>query len=656
MATWTCRTTRGYLGYSLGSIDQRTSSCGSRRNEEDFIRCAIQAKNEVITRKGYSANALVFGRQSNFPSLLDDESHTMTTLGQALSLDTEVARQSEMRAAAKRALLHQEAQEKLKKALTRRPGGQIKEFLPGEKVFFWVPSPKKVRYRRDYGVWRGPAVIIAKESHEKYFVSWRGRCLLLAAANLRQEENLDIEGGLAELEELQGRWSTKGKKTYEDVAEQVKQSPEKERTSEKWSVQGECAVRSQNTRGRSKREAVEMMRGLKSIKKVLKDPILKKKRGRKKGVKIDRQMRNRNEERTVEMELAEEFKNAGIDGEYEPTTPEGSGDEGEAEKFWAEVRQQEENYAKEEEDRQNQRRMEEKQKEWKELSQEERKRRSNDDVPEMMKKRKIEAEFGTYVAALEEIGPRFNRSLFHQIEVMVAEKELSEELSKKLGLDETRKLNNQWLPRREVRQLSKLLEIPVSAARLHRTPRKRFQPLPSKKKRGRITVMLLETPGQVLVSNENSRQHEERPRRRAGASWRGLTLFTKGKQLKKEAEDGRSFVEIGQDIYEVPINDRSRWVELIEEEKDREAYHQVLMLKLKASGKELDPRWFNFEEAEKFKESDKKEWEAWIKNGVIKRLTKEEAKTVPKEAIFKAPLRMVRTNPRIHRSWSRSRD
>ena len=280
------RVTGSHAAWQLGHAERHgailATAWGALINEHQVVdregmkrtlSCAVQAKNEVITRKGYSANALVFGRQSNFPSLLDDESHTMTTLGQALSLDTEVARQSEMRAAAKRVLLHQEAQEKLKKALTRRPGGQIKDFLPGEKVFFWVPSPKKVRYRRDYGVWRGPAVVIAKESHEKYFVSWRGRCLLLAAANLRgatQEENLDVEGGLAELEELQGRWSREGKKTYEDVAEQVKQSPEKERTSEKWSIQGECAVRSQNTRGRSRREAVEMMRGLKSIKKVLK--------------------------------------------------------------------------------------------------------------------------------------------------------------------------------------------------------------------------------------------------------------------------------------------------------------------------------------------------------------------------------------------------
>lgn len=623
-----------------------------REGMKKTLACAVQAKNEVITRKGYSANALVFGRQSNFPSLLDDETHTMTTLGQALSLDTEVARQNEMRAAAKRALLHQEAQEKLKKALTRRPGGQIREFVPGEKVFYWIPSPKKVRYKRDFGVWRGPAVVIAKESHEKYFVSWRGRCLLLAAANLRgatQEENMDAEGGLAELEELQSRWSREGKKTYEDVTEQVKQGPEKEHVGERWSVKGECAVRSRGTQGRSKREAVEMMRGLKSMKKVLKDPFLKRKRGRPRKVRSQERTRRAEEEdqdRAVEREIAEEFKDAGV-GEpeegYTPTTPEGS-EAGDEDEFWEEVRQQEENYAQEEIERKNKQVSEENKKDWRAKSLEERKRRSVDDLPEQFKRRRIEEEAGAYVAAQERIGQRFNSSFFHQVQFMVAEKDFSEEFSTKLQLEESRKLNNQWLSRQEVRQLSKLLDVPVSAARLHRTPRKRFQPLPSGRKRGRITVMLQETPGQVIISNEDSTQLEERPRRRAGSCWRGMTLFTRVKRPTKEEKEGKGYVEVKGEVYEVLVSERSRWLELVEEEKERQLYHEVLLLKLKASGKELDPKWFNFEEAKKFQESDKKEWEAWIRNGVVRRLTRDEAKVVPSGAIFKAPLRMVRTN------------
>lgn len=395
------------------------------------------------------------------------------------------------------------------------------------------------------------------------------------------------------------------------------------------------------------REAVEMMRGLKSMKKVLKDPFLKRKRGRPRKVRSQERTRRAEEEdqdRAIEREIAEEFKDAGI-GEpeegYTPTTPEGS-EAGDEDEFWKEVRQQEENYAKEEIERKNKQVSEENKKDWRAKSLEERKRRSIDDLPEQFKRRKIE-EVGTYVAAQEKIGQRFNPSFFHQVQFMVAEKDFSEEFSMKLQLDESRKLNNQWLSRQEVRQLSKLLDVPISAARLHRTPRKRFQPLPSRKKRGRITVMLQETPGQVIISNEDSTQLEDRPRRRAGSCWRGMTLFTRVKRPVEEEKEGKGYVEVKGKIYEVLVSERTRWLELVEE-KERQLYHEVLLLKLKASGKELDPKWFNFEEAKKFQESDKKEWEAWIRNGVVRRLTSEEAKVVPSGAIFKAPLRMVRTN------------
>lgn len=88
-----------------------------REGMKTTLMCAIQAKNQIISRHGFSANALVFGRQSNLPDLLDDDPFSATTLGQALSTETEVARQAEMRALAKRALLHQEAQRKLKNVL-----------------------------------------------------------------------------------------------------------------------------------------------------------------------------------------------------------------------------------------------------------------------------------------------------------------------------------------------------------------------------------------------------------------------------------------------------------------------------------------------------------------------------------------------------------
>ena len=70
----------------------------------------------------------------------------------------------------------------------------------------------------------------------------------------------------------------------------------------------------------------------------------------------------------------------------------------------------------------------------------------------------------------------------------------------------------------------------------------------------------------------------------------------------------------------------------------------VFLLKMKASGKELDPKAFDQQEAKQFLESDRAEWTQWIKNGVVRILSPTEARTVPRNKIFAVPLRMVRTN------------
>ena len=46
------------------------------------------------------------------------------------------------------------------------------------------------------------------------------------------------------------------------------------------------------------------------------------------------------------------------------------------------------------------------------------------------------------------------------------------------------------------------------------------------------------------------------------------------------------------------------------ESRLRESFY----LRMKQSGKELDPRHFDAKEKEAFDQSDKKEWESWLKN------------------------------------------
>ena len=78
--------------------------------------------------------------------------------------------------------------------------------------------------------------------------------------------------------------------------------------------------------------------------------------------------------------------------------------------------------------------------------------------------------------------------------------------------------------------------------------------------------------------------------------------------------------------------------------------HQVYYLRWKTfkkdarKGCELDPRWFDQAERAKFANSDAKEWQSFLETGAITVIPPRQAAKIPKDRIFIAPLRFVRTN------------
>ena len=77
-----------------------------------------------------------------------------------------------------------DVQEKMKRAILRKPGVDTEgPYVPGCQIYFWVPKKASKRYSRG-GIWRGPATVLVREGHQRYFVSWRGRALLLATPNM----------------------------------------------------------------------------------------------------------------------------------------------------------------------------------------------------------------------------------------------------------------------------------------------------------------------------------------------------------------------------------------------------------------------------------------------------------------------------------------
>jgi hypothetical protein len=65
---------------------------------------------------------------------------------------------------------------------------------------------------------------------------------------------------------------------------------------------------------------------------------------------------------------------------------------------------------------------------------------------------------------------------------------------------------------------------------------------------------------------------------------------------------------------------------------------------MKNGGKELDPRKFDHKERAIFSKADASEWSQWLSNQVVRVLTPEEERHIPRSKIFSAPMRFVRVN------------
>ena len=196
-------------------------------------------------------------------------------------------------------------------------------------------------------------------------------------------------------------------------------------------------------------------------------------------------------------------------------------------------------------------------------------------------------------------------------------------------------------PRSEVRKMAALMDLPIVGIRYHLKPRKWFQKPPNAKSRGRITVMLNDAVGSAMVCQETAEEVKQHPRRKGAHSWGDDLVFELIDPLPQEHG---VFVELPSGVFEAKVTDLQTWMALREAEEDDRRFCEAFLLKNKANGKELDPRFFNHEERQAFNESDKKEWMSWLKNKVVRRLTDEEASKIDKRLIFRAPARMLRVN------------
>eukprot|EP00435_Cladocopium_sp_Y103_P070035 s255_g34.t1 len=585
-----------------------------RAEVKDCLAAAIQAKNMTMTRKGYTPYQLAFGRQPLFPDLLDEDITSNMSLRDALGVEGEVKKAAEMRTAARAVFLRQDVQDKIRRALKRWPRGEERAFNPGEMVYFYSPQPKTTRFRKDGGSWRGPAVVLMRESAQRYFISWRGRCLLVSAPNMRSASTLeagDFGGRVQELDDLEDKIGEGENKAYEDLSHERGGGEEEEKPqAQGWKAHdGVITPHGTRSKGRAK-EIAQSLRGMKTIKTVLKqkikktDKAIKKKEEKKKQAYKKMKENEKNQPQQTSTEQIIEQHNE----EKQPaSTAENTQQKMDQQKIFDRIDEDLKEALRGPEGAYKQRLL----------------KHLQDDVPQQFKKRPMEQEPGLEEGGLRK---RFRAGVFNYT---------------MLSVSGERARANAWLRKSEVNKLSQLLDLPIVSARAHMTPRKRFAKPPKGKRRGRITVMLGEQVGQATVCYETAEEVKERPNRKSPYGWRGLTLFVKEEASTRE---GTAFVEMPDGLYEAKVKDAEEWKELVDEELDRQAFFEAFILQNKMNGKELDPRFFSPEEKMKFQESDLMEWKSWLQNKVIKRLSPEEIAKVDRRNVFPAPVRIVRVN------------
>ena len=248
----------GLLGLILETIVAEHQAVGYG-DMKKVLSAGVAAKNGTISRDGYTPNQRLFGTDVHFPGLTEEEERL--SFAEGLGTEGEVARAHKMRLTARIALLRQDVQDKLRRSLLRRPAKGSGPFVPGSQIYFWVPRKAQRRYVP--GIWRGPATVLVRESTKRYFVSWRGRCLLLSEENMRWAtgEELALQSPVPEqdLQDLSRQLrDPEGNKGFEDGSHAAA-PPEQPKPH--WTV----ARQVWRDRGKA------MMKGLRSAKRLLKD-------------------------------------------------------------------------------------------------------------------------------------------------------------------------------------------------------------------------------------------------------------------------------------------------------------------------------------------------------------------------------------------------
>ena len=150
-------TTAAESPFSNGIIERNNLTVGESMDKtvadrkckpEIALASAVAAKNSLASYGGVSPNMLVFGHNTNFPSVLTDELPALSAKAESDVIRTNI----EARHTAREKFIQAESSERIRRALrskVRNYSDVIYE--SGERVFY---------RRKNFKGWKGPATII----------------------------------------------------------------------------------------------------------------------------------------------------------------------------------------------------------------------------------------------------------------------------------------------------------------------------------------------------------------------------------------------------------------------------------------------------------------------------------------------------------------
>eukprot|EP00971_Amphidinium_carterae_P336165 6472371-Amphidinium_carterae.1 len=199
---------------------------------------------------------------------------------------------------------------------------------------------------------------------------------------------------------------------------------------------------------------------------------------------------------------------------------------------------------------------------------------------------------------------------------------------------------DKWASRHDLRVLRRCLGVAVYSARIHGVPRRHVFEHASNgvawtwSQVGDGELMFQRTPPRTSTKHSGTLHGKQ--------LWHGVTVF-----VREESDVREVYLSLPDGIVTAIKMTQNGATELKETvrawQEDRREW-ETYLLQLRKSGKELDPRFFSKQEAERFKAADQKEWREWINHGVCRVLSEQEARGVPKSQMMQVPARIIRVN------------